>query len=300
MLLIRGKRSQPFVLLAAALAALCPFGSANAQPAAKKASPESTACIEDYEGVQSLREGGKLRSAREKAIACSRDVCPKVIASECATWLGQLSESMPSVVLAATGPNGEDLTAVNVYFDTELLATELTSLAVPVDPGKYSVRFESKEHGSREAGVVIREGEKNRKISVSFEAKKDETPPPPKVELELERPVPVATWALIGVGGAAVVAGAIFESLGLVQKSELDECKPSCAPDDVDAMMRNFVIGDAALVTGGVVLGAALIVFLTRPSVPGEKPIEKKAQAAPELVVAPGLGGGAAVATWRF
>jgi hypothetical protein len=36
----------------------------------------------------------------------------------------------------------------------------------------------------------------------------------------------------------------------------------------------NFVIGDAALVPGGVVQGAALIVFLTRPSVPGEKPAD--------------------------
>jgi hypothetical protein len=92
----------------------------------------------------------------------------------------------------------------------------------------------------------------------------------------------------------------VFESLGLVKKSELEECKPRCDAGEVDAMMRFFAIGDAALVTGGVVLASAFVVWLTRPSVPSEQPEEKKASAVPELVLLPGLGGGAAFASWRF
>ena len=70
-------------------------------------------------------------------------------------------------------------------------------------------------------------------------------------------------------GGASVVAlatSAVFAIDGLGKKSDLDSCKPRCAPADVDAMSSSFTLADVALGAGVMAGAAAVYLFLTRPS----------------------------------
>jgi hypothetical protein len=140
-----------------------------------------------------------------------------------------------------------------------------------VDPGKHTFRFESVEHGSKELEVVLREGEKNRTVSITFDPPKSATPEPAPGLAATTTPQasdggggpPIATWVLGGAGIASIAVGTVFEIMGLSKKSDLEACKPDCAAEDADAMTRSFVIGDAAIVAGSVALGAAIVVWLT-------------------------------------
>ncbi len=226
-------------------------------------SPETKECLAAYEAAQSEREKGHLRAARQSAIACSRDACPKPVAADCTRWLGQIDAALPSVVFSATGPDGADLTDVRVSFDKEVVAEQLSTRAVPVDPGTYVARFESRAFGVKEIPVVIREGETSKKISVSFI--KEQGPARPVGRTE--RPVPIAAWVIGAVGIASATVGTGFEIAGLLKKSENDGCKGHCLPEDVDEMARDFAVGDVLTIAGGVTFGAALVVLLTRPTV---------------------------------
>jgi hypothetical protein len=163
---------------------------------------------------------------------------------------------------------------VKVTVDGKLVTEELGARAVPLDPGKRSFRFDSADHGSKELEVVLREGEKNRTVAVSFEPAKAAVAPAPvaptpsRSQPPSSDGPPTAFWVLGGAGVAAVAVGAVFEIMGLSKKSDLEECKPRCSASDADAMTRNFVIGDIALVSGGVALGAALVVLLTDDDAP--------------------------------
>ena len=255
-----------------------PTSAADAGPdAAAEASPPNE-CIEAYEQVQALREQGALQGARQKAIVCARDACPKVLASECAQWLDQIAQSLPSVVIGAQSPDGKDLVQVRVQLDGKPFAEQIGARAQPVDPGSHAFRFESAEFGAVELKVVIREGEKNRRIVATFEKKPVPVPAAPTAVAETSNAGPIIGWTLGGVGLAAVGVGIAFEALGLSKASDLETCKPGCPSEETAAMSRNFVIGDVALIAGAVALAAGVVVLIA--TYPSEEPAaEPKAKA---------------------
>lgn len=295
---IRPKRGVAGVASGLTLAALL-FGVGAAHAQSKPSAAETKQqCIAAYEATQSLREAGKLVEAREQAIVCARSECPKALNSECIVWVGEIEKSTPTVVFTAKAPDGKDITTVKVTVDGKLVSEELGARAVPLDPGKRTFRFDSADHGSKELEIVLREGEKNRTVAVSFDAPSvASTPQPTPAPAPPPQPAPssgppTAFWVLGGAGVAAVAVGAVFEIMGLSQKSDLEACKPRCSPDDADAMTRNFVIGDIALVSGGVALGAALVVLLTDD----DTPASTTGRLAPVIVASP-WGGFAGLST---
>jgi hypothetical protein len=239
-------------------------GPTGAAAAASGKDTSNRSCIEAYERVQTLREQGALGEARAAAIACSADTCPKVLAKECATWLDQIAQSQPTVVLGATAPDGKDLTNVRVTVDGKSLASELGARALPIDPGAHKLRFESDEHGAIDLDVVVREGEKNRRIVAAFMPKPEATSPRASTApSRSEEGLPLGFWIVGGLGVAGVGVGATFEVLGLLQASELDACKPSCDRGEVDAMAMKLLVGDVAVGAGATALVGALIIALT-------------------------------------
>jgi hypothetical protein len=265
-------------------------GPAVAAAAAAGKDTSNRSCIEAYERVQTLRDQGALGDARAAAIACSADSCPKVLAKECATWLDQIAQSQPTVVLGATAPDGKDLTNVRVTVDGKSLATELGARALPIDPGAHKLRFESDEHGAIELDVVVREGEKNRRIVAAFMPKPEATPPrDPTAPSRSDEGLPLGFWIVGGLGVAGVGVGATFEVLGLLQAGELDACKPSCDRSEVDAMSMKLLVGDIAVGAGATALVGALIIALT-DSDAGRDP-EPDAEAA-TVSFAPAIGPG--------
>jgi hypothetical protein len=238
---------------------------------------ETESCIASHEQSQMLRKDGKLRAAREQMINCSRDVCPKLLRKECSGWMSEVDEAIPSVVIEAKGPDGQDLVEMKVTVDGQPLTDKLDGRAVNVDPGVHVFKFEIPKVKPREEKIVIREGQKARKIVVDFSPPKPATsatatstapitePPPDKVV----RPVPTLVYVLGGVGLVALGTSAFFEAKGLGQRSDLDAkgCKPGCPQEDVDAAKQSILIGDILLGAGVVSAGLATVFYFTRPGV---------------------------------
>src|SRR5579859_5937510 len=103
---------------------------AGAAPTAKE---EKKACIAASEKAQQLRADGKLLASREQLLVCARDVCPGVIRKDCAKWLGELEDALPSIVLGAKDGKGRDLEDVRVDIDGVQATSALDGKAIPID-----------------------------------------------------------------------------------------------------------------------------------------------------------------------
>jgi hypothetical protein len=269
------------VLLAAPGGAALAGGPADAGP---------EACFSASEDGQRLRDEGKLIAARERFIACGREACPAVVRADCAGWLADVERRLPSIVLAAQGPDGRDLTGVRVTLDGAPLAAGVDGKAIGVDPGEHRVRFERDGGPPVEQRIVVREGDKLRKVSARFG---DSPPAPAPAPPPDDGGVPVLPIALAGV---AVAGGVAFAVLGLSAKGDADDlratCAPRCAEADVDAARAKMIGADVALGVGALALGGAALAWLLR-SPPREPP-------AAALLVTPALGGAAVGVTGRF
>lgn len=261
---------------------------------------DKRACISSHEKSQVSRHDGKLKEARELLLTCSRDMCPSVVRKDCSQWLDEVEEALPTVVVEGRGKKGEDVVEMKVYCDDKLLTEKLDGRALAVDPGPHVFRYELAGTKPRQESVLVREGQKNRKLSVDFGPKPTGGTPGSAgagdSEKDLKRPVPATVYIFGGLGLAALGASAVFGVTGMSKRNDLDSraCKPACPQEDVDAAKRNFLIGDIALGVGVVSLGVATVIYFTRPVA---KPKPTKAWAPQFDVMAVGGGAMAGVRT---
>lgn len=280
--------------------ALTTLGLVALFPPLAQADDARDACIDASERGQELRDTGKLLSARQKFLSCSREVCPALVRTDCASWLANVDARLPSVVVSAKGPDGRDIADVMVTLDRRPLLHRLDGKAISVDPGEHVFRYERTGRAPTEEKVILREGEQRRVLVVRFSDAvpkgegndKDRTPP-------MDRPVPVAVWIL---GGVAIAAGGVFGYVGLSAKNEFDEaadpaegCAPGCSEDKVSSIRTKEIIANTALGAGVGALGVATVLLLTRPSVP-----RKVASPAATIDFRPMPGGAMAVLSGRF
>jgi hypothetical protein len=272
------------VLFLGVAAAASPIGAAYGED-------EKLACISASEKAQQLRDEGKLMQQRLQLLICTRDICPNAVRKDCSAWLGTLDASLPTVVFSAQDAEHHDLIQVRVSVDGTRMIEALDGKAVPIDPGPHTFRFESEGRKPVEQSVLIREGEQRRTVTVQFSAEPGPAtvigaglPPPPEPPPEPHpdtkkpgsAPIPTAAYVLGGVGIAALGG---FIGFGITGNSELSDlrsnCKPSCAPSDVDAARTKYIVADAMLGTSIVALGIATILVLTRgPAVPKTKALD--------------------------
>lgn len=268
--------------------------------------PAFAACFDAYPAAQRLRKQGKLREARAQLVLCSQEQCPAEMRSDCGTWLGEVDRAMPSVVIEARDPRGDETAAVRVRIDGVLLAERLDGKAIELDPGEHSFRFEHAGQ-TQERTLLIREGEARRKIEVRFSAPpaasasasasaSAPTPAPssvpPAFSSSLEgapRPSPTLGYALGGLGVLALAGSAYFYLDGRGVERDLKRtCAPACSPDQMAPLKRRDLLAGVSLGVGVVSLGAAAYLLL-RPA-PAEP-------AAARLDLAPLPGG--AFATYQ-
>jgi hypothetical protein len=253
-------------------------------------------CVEAYGQTQALRKSAHLRSARDSALTCAQAACPAVVKRDCAAWLGELEQSLPTVVLSARDGAGRETTAVRVFVDDAPFVERLDGRSVALDPGERAFRFELDGAPPRELRTLIREGEKNRPIEISF------APAPPQRSPEAAS-TPAGVFILGGVGVLALGSFATFALLGKSQKSDLESsCAPRCTDEEVGRVRTKLLIGDISLVTGIVALGAATTLFLLdrrAPSAPAA-PAAPAAQASLRFDLHPLPGGAAVVAGGSF
>lgn len=245
-------------------------GVATAQPTRRE-------CIQESEDAQLLRIHAQLVQARAKLVACSSDACPKVVQKDCSGWLDEVDRALPTIVLGARDPHGKDLTDVHVTLDGSPVAESLDGKAVAVNPGAHTLRFEAAGQPAHEERVVVREGEKNRIVSVLIGTPLPAPPQPTPVVVSLgPSPMPMremrgpsaATWIVGGLGLATLAASGVIGALALVQRQNLyDSCGStgSCHQPDIDQvyLMYDLAYGGAAI-GGAFVLGAAVLFFATR------------------------------------
>jgi hypothetical protein len=238
---------------------------------------EAAECASAYVAAQQMRIGGKLLASRRQLLVCARDACAPSLRLDCLRWLSEVDAATPTVVFAAQGPDGQDLTAVKVAVDGERLADHLGGGAVPVDLGPHKLHFEADGYASVDTSVVLREGEKAREIRVTFTRAPATAPLPPRAMdgvTETTSARPIVAYVLGGTGLAATAVGAVFEITGLAHRRDLFSCAPpGCSQAQFDATRqsaeRAFVAGDILVGVGLACLATAAIVYLAkRPAGP--------------------------------
>lgn len=282
-------RSSLALLLALTLAA----------PVRAVAADDKQACIAASERAQQLRADGKLGASREQLLFCARDVCPGVVRKDCARWLGEVEEALPTIVLGARDGEGHDITAVKVYVDDKVFAPKLEGKAQSIDPGTHVLKFERDSGEVVTETVLVREGEKNRIVTVTFASPKPEASPqttpsttdtPPAATPPVARDSRTAAWVLSGVG---VVALGSFAYFGITARNDASDlrstCAPGCAESDVDSVRTRLLVADLSLGVSLISFGVATYLFVSSNT-------EKRTA----VVVQPLASGGALQLVGRF
>lgn len=256
-------------------------------------------CISANEDSLTLRKDGKLLDARRALAACAATACPEAIQRACRGRMTDLNNGIPSVVFEVKDTAGADLVDARVSVDGQATAP-VPLTAMELDPGPHVFRFGAPGQAAVESSIVLREGEKDHRVTVVFLGN---PPSPGRASLEMAEPgggaraasppgeasarptaargpmagsteqgagQRTAGWIVGGTGIAAMAAGGI---LGLVAKASYDSA-PGCVGSgcstqgSVNTRMSARDLGNVAtgIVAAGATLTAAgVIVWLTAP-----------------------------------
>jgi len=232
--------------MAMAFVAWCRLGHAD---------PQAKDCIDAHADGQVLRGQHKLLDARRKFVACVAEGCPLLVQKDCAELLKEVDGATPSVVIAGLDAQGRDTTRISVKVDGRALASELDSVAIPLDPGAHSFEFTASNGAVQRVSLVLREAEKQRPVIADFRQR-----PPPESRSPAERSSepapPLLSYVFGGVGLAALGSFAYFAISGHAIENEFDECKPNCQgrEDRASSMRTRYAIADVSL-------GVAIVSF---------------------------------------
>lgn len=240
---------------------------------------DKQACLDSYDKAQTMRQEGKLIETRDALLVCVRNVCPAIIKRDCTQWLGEVDEAMPSVVIEARRPDGQDAVDVTVTVDGKPFVSQIDGKAVPINPGVHQFRFEYEGAAPIDQRIVISEATKNRRIAVEFKAPSASGPAAatsphdqpaaeeavPGHDTGAKPKAPALAYVLGGVGlvglGGLTYFGLQFDG----ELNDMDKCAPNCPQSDADHASKTRLF---ALVSGGVgivSLGVATYLFLAPP-----------------------------------
>jgi hypothetical protein len=206
------------------------------------ASADVQACLEASEKGQRSRAAGRLREARDAFLICGSEGCPAMVRHDCAQWQTEIIAMLPSVVFGAKDRQGRDLFDVTVSMDGETLLRKLDGKSVNVDPGPHTFKFEVAGSPAVVERALVKEGEKTRVITVSFN---DGGSPSPSTEgvtappAEPDHGVPRARsggghtaypWIVVGIGAATMVVGAVLVLTSPAIPSNCNATSKSCSP----------------------------------------------------------------------
>lgn len=238
------------------------------------AEPTKQECVAANESAQDLRRVAQLREARTRLALCVSASCPGPVREDCALQLREVDAAMPTLVLVAKDMAGNDLSAVMVTMDGLPFANSLDGSAVQVDPGEHQFVFESAGQPAMEKVLVVREGDKNRHVSVVFGAAQPYAPETAEHRTSSFLQGDTKRLVALGLGGAGALGLVIGTVLGLVAKSTYDhavqdECggntkNCSAAGTDDGRSAHDLATGATVAFVGGVLLlaGGAVVYVL--------------------------------------
>jgi hypothetical protein len=271
---MRGSKTYAALATAAGLALILSVADAAAAPGP---SSDVDACANAAEESQPLRKEGKLTQARERLVICARSSCPAFIQKDCSSWLSEVEKTIPSIVIRALDAKGKDLTNVRVLVDGKPLTSKLDGRPLSLDPGEHVFTYETAGARPVTETVLIRQAESNRLVSVTFNgptssaSASTSTSTAAKPSTETSRSIPTVSWVLGGAGVLLAGAGALLWISGKSDHSSMESgCARthSCLQDDVDSAQGKLLLGDIALATGVVALGAAVVLAIVLKAPP--------------------------------
>jgi hypothetical protein len=185
-----------------------------------------------------------------------------------------VERDLPSCSFRALDEQAKEVLDVRVLVDGKVVSESIQPRAMPLDPGAHLVRFERADGRSVEEKIMLRPGEKNRIVQLSFAATTvPERPPAPPPErkpdvlppIESAAPgfhVPVLAWVGLGVGVAAGGATAAFALMANADESRLrSSCAPACSESERSPVETKLLVANVAL--GVAVTGLAVAVVST-------------------------------------
>jgi hypothetical protein len=235
---------------------------------------DTNACVTAYEKGQVERRAGHFDGARESFATCTEEGCPSVVKERCVQFARDLEAAQPTLIVVVHDSSGRDVSAVRVALDGAA-AKALPSTALRVDPGEHTLRVET-DLGAAEQHVVVREGEKNRRVELAVGAT------PERLTTTTTSSKPIAAFAMTGVAGAGLLAAGVLSAVGWGIYGNLSStCGHGCSEDQVAPLRVIWPASFVALGVGLIAGGVAIALFAVHG-----KPRESA------LVIAPGLVAG--------
>ena len=214
-------------------------------------------CTPSFERAQELRAKGQRMAARDELLVCAAQ-CGEELRRYCVTWLTEVEAELASVVLVARR-SGKDvpLGEVRIYVDGAERQPQRGRLVL--EPGTHTIAFVHRGD-TVEQRVSLKAGAEPASVVATFSSPPPK-PPPVKPKTTLTEETPVASWVLLGLGGAALTAAAILTINGHLMRNDLkDSCAPACEPNSIVPIERQWVAagilagaGAAALISAGVI-----------------------------------------------
>lgn len=253
------------------------------------ADPTIAECLAANDKSISLRGDHKLLAARKELLVCAASTCPGEVRKECMRRIDLVNSSLPTVVIEAKDGSGNDLVAVKVTMDGDVLAEKLDGSALSMDPGAHTFTFEVAGQPPITKQLVIREGQKDRREVLQFGAPPAATPsaattpakttPNPAIETSVDQVSSSSgntqkTLALVagGVGVVGVALGTVFGLQSVSKHSDAEKKCPGACTDQAGVDLWNDArsagnLSTIAFAVGGVGLATGAILWFTaKPS----------------------------------
>src|SRR5260370_7350580 len=155
------------------------------------AAAERAACVSAAEVAQRQRAANRLLEARASLQICAREVCPSVVRNDCSRWRAEVEGSVPTIVLRAQDPRGQDLSDVKVSLDGNPIADKIDGFPIEIDPGPHVLTGEHAGSKKLRQDIVVRTGDRNRPISLTFQDLAPSAPIPLVPPISLPPPPPI-------------------------------------------------------------------------------------------------------------
>lgn len=253
--------------------------------------PDRKQCIDAADEGQKLRDDSKLGDAREKFLVCAAKQCPSVISKQCAEWLDETDAKIPSISFRVLDEQGKEVLDARVIVDKKTISQAIDARAHSIDPGEHTVRVERGDAFAEEK-VLLRPGEKNRIIEISFKPAAVVAPPPAAVAPPSTKPeptkfrVPLLGWVGVGVAVAGGVTTVAFAAMANGDESDLrSTCAPACPESERSAIDTKVLIANIGLGVGLAGLGLAVVTTVLANT--GSPAPQKAAKAGVTIRMAP-------------
>jgi hypothetical protein len=256
----------------ALLMVTCIAPGGRADESAPAASPVSAAsvleCQSQHERAKLLELEEKWFEARAAMSRCAVPSCPLALRSDCALWLEQLAQLLPTFLLVIERDD-DAKGQVRVELDGQRLELSEPPTPIEVVPGLHRLSVSLEGHPPIESQVSLDKGEKNRVVRVRFASSASvpaKTTPAPPPATSTSRPVPASTYVL--ASGALVafgVATALLVSAMTSLEDARQRCAPVCSSQERASIDRRLLFADVAGGVGIVLGGLAGYTFVTRP-----------------------------------